>query len=267
MSDDIERMLSDKLADGKITEGDAEAVREFTDFLRHAGPPTVKGQPSPDGKSPLQRLIAAGRADLIEMALGEHDGEVAFWEQPDLDMENVHGRPPYNVVSVGVKILNTIDQRRMLDLGCGAGRLTNMMARRVIGEGVVHGVDISSNLVYSAAADASGRDLHNVHYWHGDGRRLPSGLVGRFSGAYSITMFQHIPHEAMWGYLREVHDRLEPGGVFLFTIAVGEVDEFLNHQIADVPQFANDLIQIYDSVAIDGPDERSWTWVTVRKEA
>lgn len=179
---------------------------------------------------------------------------------------NTAGDPPYNVVSVGIRILNSVDPLRLLDLGCGMGRLTNMIARRLLpDEGVVHGVDVSRRLLDAAVTDANQRGLSNVHYWHGDGRTLPSGLGGRLSGAYSVAMFQHIPSDAMWGYLRHVHERLEPGGVFVFTIALGDEDTFLNHQIPDVSSFAQDLAEIYNDVMIEPLDEIGWTWVTARK--
>ena len=64
---DIETVVGDALADGKITDGDADAVREFADFLRHAGPPAN----APGGPHwPLARLREAGRLDLMAYALG-----------------------------------------------------------------------------------------------------------------------------------------------------------------------------------------------------
>lgn len=194
--------------------------------------------------------------------------EARFWDSLDDESAylNTAGNPPYNIVQVGVKILNNVDPLRLLDLGCGMGRLTNAIARRIQGEGVVHGVDISPRMVGRAAMDANQHHLSNVHYWRGDGRHLPYGLPRRFTGAYSIAMFQHTPYIAMWDYLREVCARLEPGGTFVFTIAVGATDEFLNHQIASPKLFADDLLSIYDQVEMEVLDERGWTWVTARKE-
>lgn len=262
MSDELEQQIADMLADGRMTDDDAEKVREFADFLNHAGSPVVKDKPSPDGKNVLDRLIEAGRPDLIEYALGPHNAEVAFWGHKGLDMVNVVGEPPYEVGPVSSAILRNVDPLRLLDLGCGQGRLTNYIAARIGEQGFVHGVDISRRLLDAAAIAAE----RNAKFWHGDGRTLPPGLSGKFTGAYSIAMFQHIPADAMWGYLREVHDRLEPGGTFLFTVAVGGIDEFLNHQIADLGAFASDLTQIYYQVTTHGTAENGWTWVTATKE-
>lgn len=59
---DTEKVLGDALADGKITDDDADAVRQFAEFLQAAGPP--------DGGA-LKRLQEAGRQDLIDYALGK----------------------------------------------------------------------------------------------------------------------------------------------------------------------------------------------------
>lgn len=279
MTDDFERMVSDAQADGKITDHDADEARQFADFLLIAGSPTVAGRESPDGKAPIDRLIEAGRRDLIDYALPGASGEAAFWNHVPGDADVV-GEPPYNVVQVGIKILNSITPgdgrpQRIVDLGCGFGRLTNAMARRLNAKDSVFGIDISRTLIDRAVIDAKERDLGNVKYWHGDGRNWPAGLSGRFTGAYSVAMFQHIPADAMWGYIRQVHERLEDGGVFMFTIALGETDEFLNHQIDKPEQFANDLMTLFDSVEIDVPigdefqmrNEHAWVWVKATKDA
>jgi hypothetical protein len=58
--------LDDLVADGKITDDDADAVRDFAEFLRAAGPPARKGDDIQSG--PLARL--EHRPDLIRYALG-----------------------------------------------------------------------------------------------------------------------------------------------------------------------------------------------------
>lgn len=40
MADDLERMLCDKVADGRLSTEDADTAREFAAFLREAGPPS-----------------------------------------------------------------------------------------------------------------------------------------------------------------------------------------------------------------------------------
>lgn len=57
----LERKVVDMLMDGTITDKDAEAIRNFSEFLKFAGPA--------DG-STADRLKAAGRQDLLDWALG-----------------------------------------------------------------------------------------------------------------------------------------------------------------------------------------------------
>lgn len=189
--------------------------------------------------------------------------EENWWSEAGDD--NLHGVPPYDIDEVSRIILTRCDAHpaRVLDLGCGRGRLTNSLAQ-YLPEWSFHGVDISRDLLDLAVVDAKG--LSNVHYWHGNGRTLPSGLGARqYDLAYSITVLQHIPHDAKWSYIREVEKRLKPGGTFTFTIAVGPIEQFLNHQIADVLDFNDDLISLFHATAISEPDERGWTWVTCWK--
>jgi hypothetical protein len=62
------------LADGSITDEDAAAVRQFSEFLQHAGPPARKGEPVE--VAPLDRLLFAGRRDLAAYALGVDEDEL-----------------------------------------------------------------------------------------------------------------------------------------------------------------------------------------------
>jgi ubiquinone/menaquinone biosynthesis C-methylase UbiE len=184
--------------------------------------------------------------------------EESFWDTTVSG--NVHGIPPYSLIDVSQQFIGM--SGRILDLGCGDGRFTRFLADILDDDTMIHGVDISSVLLKTAATDAPA----NTRWWHGDGRHLPPGLTGEFDAAYAITVFQHIPIDAVWGYLRGIHTRLRPGGKFAFTIAVGERQEFLDHQIADPEDFALDLAGLYSSVSLAPfPDENGWTWVEAWK--
>lgn len=201
------------------------------------------------------------------------DEERDWWNalEGDQILTETAGVPPYAVDAVVDTIMAAISGSahfmlggdvNVLDLGCGVGRLTNAIADRIVGPYTwVIGVDIAASLIYQAEANAHPR----ARYLLGDGRRLP-GVLPSLHAAYSVTMFQHIPHDAMWGYIRQVHDLLEPGGTFVFTIAQGDSDVFLNHQWMDLVVFGTDLATIFDRVTVEHqPDERGWHWVTARK--
>jgi SAM-dependent methyltransferase len=105
-------------------------------------------------------------------------------------------------------------QMSVLEIGCGAGRITRALAETF---GQVYAVDISGEMV--AQARKSLEDLPNVHIFQNNGIDL-SGLGNTtIDFAFSYIVFQHIPScEVIYGYVREVHDRLRPGGLFKFQV-------------------------------------------------
>lgn len=192
--------------------------------------------------------------------------EAHWWDQR-ATINDIHGLPAYNVDTVVDRLIRShhwLDLNKdVLDVGCGVGRTARNLARRAGDRATIHGIDISLRNIRTAALESPA----NTKWRHCDGRKLPSQLPRRFSFAYSITVFQHIPIEATWDYLREIHGRLTDDGSILFTISVGdEPASFLNHQIADPRGFAVDLAGLYGAVTLDGgPDENGWTWVQAWK--
>lgn len=102
----------------------------------------------------------------------------------------------------------------MLEIGCGVGRMTRMLARIF---GRVTAVDVSSEMIERAAAKLS--DLDNVSLVLGDGATLSSLDDGTHDFAFSFIVFQHIPSvEVISSYCREVHRVLRPGSLFKFQV-------------------------------------------------
>jgi SAM-dependent methyltransferase len=105
-------------------------------------------------------------------------------------------------------------QMTVLEIGCGAGRVTRALAQ-VFGQ--VYGVDISGEMVRQAQAALAG--LPNVHIFQNNGQDL--GVLGkvRFDFAFSSIVFQHIPSRAVIeSYVRAVHRRLRRGRLFKFQV-------------------------------------------------
>jgi SAM-dependent methyltransferase len=119
---------------------------------------------------------------------------------------------------------------KVLEIGCGAGRLTRALAKQF---GEVHAVDISPKMVKRARKAVSG--LPNVHIYQNDGKGLAvlerGGLPFRarketrpFDFVFSYIVFQHIPSRSIIeSYAREAHRVLRPGGLFKFQVNGGEV--------------------------------------------
>ena len=108
----------------------------------------------------------------------------------------------------------------MLEIGCGVGRMTRMLARIF---GRVTAVDVSSEMIERAAANLS--DFDNVSLVLGDGATLSSLGDGTHDFAFSFIVFQHIPSvEVISSYCREVHRVLRPGSLFKFQVQGAEWD-------------------------------------------
>jgi SAM-dependent methyltransferase len=103
---------------------------------------------------------------------------------------------------------------RVLEIGCGAGRLTRALSK-LFGE--VHAVDVSGEMV--AQARRALADCPKVHLYQNNGCDLSVVPALGFDFAYSVVVFQHIPsYEIIENYVREVHRLLRPGALFKFQV-------------------------------------------------
>ncbi len=108
------------------------------------------------------------------------------------------------------------DPRRMrvLEIGCGAGRLTRALSN-IFGE--IHAVDVSGEMI--ARARTALKDRPNVTFYQNNGCDLSVVPPLVFDFAYSSHVFQHIPsREVIDTYVREVHRLLRPGALFKFQV-------------------------------------------------
>jgi SAM-dependent methyltransferase len=105
-------------------------------------------------------------------------------------------------------------QMRVLEIGCGAGRVTRALSE-VFGE--VHGVDISSEMIQLAGQALA--DRPHVHLHTNNGKDLSVLPPLEFDFAFSSIVFQHIPsRDVIESYVREVHRVLRPGALFKFQV-------------------------------------------------
>jgi SAM-dependent methyltransferase len=128
-------------------------------------------------------------------------GSDAFEQTLERDLELVcAGRPP--------------GELRLLEIGCGIGRMTRTLAG-VFGE--VHGVDVSGEMVSRGRELLA--DVPNAHLVETDGSTLSVFPDAFVDVAYSFIVFQHVPYrEVVVSNLREVHRTLRPGGFAKFQV-------------------------------------------------
>ena len=150
-------------------------------------------------------------------------GQITLEEEIFNDLENVcQGRDP--------------KQMTVLEIGCGAGRVTRAFAGYF---GEVYAVDISPEMVRHAREAVAG--FPNAHVFRNNGKDLSVivpkwwGKIGlgrkvEFDFAFSVIVFQHIPsREIIENYVREVHRILRPGALFKFQVQGAPVESEKDH--------------------------------------
>ena len=103
---------------------------------------------------------------------------------------------------------------RVLEIGCGAGRVTRALAK-LFGE--VHAVDVSGEMIRQATEALRGHP--NAFVYQNNGKDLAVVPEQEFDFAFSSIVFQHIPsREIIENYVKEVHRLLRAGALFKFQV-------------------------------------------------
>ncbi len=103
---------------------------------------------------------------------------------------------------------------RIIEIGCGAGRITRALAKRF---GEVYAVDVSGEMVAQARQACAG--LPNARIFQNNGMDLSILPDIGYDFAFSTIVFQHIPsREIIVNYVREVGRLLKPGALFKFQV-------------------------------------------------
>ena len=146
----------------------------------------------------------------------------------------------------------------IVDLGVGIGRLAKPLAEAYPSVRFI-GVDISEAMLIEARRGSP----DNLELLVCDGRNLPIGI--QVDGAYSMVTFQHMPREAVAGYIEQLRRIIKAGGVFRFQFIEGEQDEFQSHHFtrADLEKMIGDDFEIerYQTTS----RYADWRWVSLRK--
>ncbi len=102
------------------------------------------------------------------------------------------------------------EKDRALDIGCGNGRLYELLREREI---EYYGVDFSEKLI-----DIAKSKFPLAKFQVADGLELPFS-DNFFDKAVSIAVLHHIPSEKFrLEFLKEAQRVLKPGGVFILTV-------------------------------------------------
>ena len=134
-----------------------------------------------------------------------HPDAESFWRSGD------------EVIDRSLKMfdLSLNGSERVLDIGCGIGRLTRALSRRAAS---AVGIDVSNEMVNQAREALA--DVENVDILLGNGLDLAGVADGGFDVVFSFVVFQHIPDPSVTcAYIREIGRVLRPGGWAVFQIS------------------------------------------------
>jgi SAM-dependent methyltransferase len=203
----LQREVNESLERERILRHQLEAAAEETRALSSAGRHDMKEDWDRRALSDARYFIASGEQARTDQAFFA-SGEANVREHILSDMDNIcQGRAPGDL--------------RIVEIGCGAGRLTRALAS-IFGE--IHAVDISPEMIRLATQNL--RAFSNVRLHVNNGADLSALPSTSFHFAFSFLVFQHIPDATVIeSYVREVHRVLIPGGLFKFQVEGGPVPE------------------------------------------
>lgn len=102
--------------------------------------------------------------------------------------------------------------KRVLEIGCGVGRMTFALAKRF---GSVIGVDISEEMIQRAKFLQSKLRAVNIDFEAGSGKDLAQFPDASIDFCFSYIVLQHIPDVSIvLNYIREIGRVLKDGGIF-----------------------------------------------------
>lgn len=162
--------------------------------------------------------------------------EKNYWDKNALDDE------------VDIKYISDADDKwclydigeltgNVLEIGCGVGRLMK--------DGYT-GIDISQNML-----DIAKKRKPKCHFKLTDGRTIPFKDKS-FDTVYCYLVFQHLPKDAVKGYIDEAYRVLKKDGIFVFQWIIGDEDEpFSKHLgVKDIGEFTKRFSDVGYSISL-----------------
>jgi 2-polyprenyl-3-methyl-5-hydroxy-6-metoxy-1,4-benzoquinol methylase len=141
----------------------------------------------------------------------EWDQAAAFWDSEAGETGVWH--QAHDIDPVMFKVLKTVRNKRILEIGCGNGYFSRMLARR---GAKVTGTDLSSKMIGFAKMREKTKPL-GINYLIHDAANLRGIKSGTFDLVVGNMCLMDIQNAQ--GAIREASRTLKPGGRFVFSIS------------------------------------------------
>ena len=136
------------------------------------------------------------------------------YADPDLDRFWASGEEDLEML-LGTLEAELAPSDHLVEIGCGAGRMSRAIARRVA---EVTALDVSPRMLEIAREENP--ELANVRWMLADGTSLAGVPDASADVCLSHIVFQHLPDPRLTlGYVREMGRVLRPGGRALFQVS------------------------------------------------
>jgi ubiquinone/menaquinone biosynthesis C-methylase UbiE len=168
-----------------------------------------------NGESVLKKAEETMRRDWDERARRDAFRYIASWRK-DWDKESFFESGEQDYLRLVHSVLQKLHfdpaSKVMVELGCGAGRMTRSFAQRFQS---VFAVDISAEM--QSRAKEYLQSFSNIRWVLSSGETLSCIESGSVDFVFSYLVLQHMPtKEVVYSAIREMMRILRPGGAFLF---------------------------------------------------
>ncbi|MGN6184385.1 MAG: methyltransferase domain-containing protein [Thermoanaerobaculia bacterium] len=175
----------------------------------------------------LRRYLHAAYIDLRLFLTGKAERDL-----PPLRLRDV-GQGDFRAIGEGLAALlvrhGLQPEHRVLDLGCGVGRVAIPLTRMLSSRGSYEGIDIVKRWIRWCGEHITTKhpnftfthaNIYNSHY---NRSGVPASQFrfpyddATFDFAFATSLFTHLDLESAKNYLREAHRVLKPGGTLVAT--------------------------------------------------
>jgi 2-polyprenyl-3-methyl-5-hydroxy-6-metoxy-1,4-benzoquinol methylase len=136
--------------------------------------------------------------------------------------------------------------KRVLDVGCGVGRLLLPLAKHA-DEAV--GVDVAPSMLELCRRHALQAGINNLELFEGDDSLTK--VAGEFDLVNTYIVLQHVPPDRGYRIIQAMLDRLKVGGVGSIQLTYAKSRRFIPHEQPKALYYRREGHQIIDLVETD----------------